>query len=82
MSQLGLEKLPRDSAEGWFKFENVGDGIAGEIVDMFYVPAKAGMNEQRGFTLKRADGSVWNVGIKWTSYVPLELLYLSGVNDI
>ena len=69
MEKLGLEKLPRDSAEGWFKFENVGDGIAGEIVDMFYVPAKAGMNEQRGFTLKRGDGSVFNVGIKWTSYM-------------
>lgn len=69
MESLGLEKLPRDSAQGWFKFENVGDGIAGEIVDMFYVPAKGGMNEQRAFTLKRADGTVWNVGLKWTSYI-------------
>ena len=66
---LDLEKLPRDSAEGWYKFDTVGGGIAGEIVDMFYIPEKNGMNAQRGFTLKRPDGSTWNVGVKYNDFM-------------
>ncbi len=62
-------RLPRDLAEGWFSFKNVGDKVGGEILDMFETPAKDGMPAQRVFTVKQADGVVINVPVKRTPYL-------------
>jgi hypothetical protein len=62
-------RLPRDLAEGWFKFENVGDKVGGEILDMFETPAQNGMPAQRVFTVKQSDETVINVPLKRTPYI-------------
>lgn len=67
LDDLGIDGLPRDSALGWFKFENIGDAIGGEVVDMFFQPDN-GNGAQRVFTLKRTNGEIWNVGLKWNSH--------------
>ena len=68
LESLGIKGLPRDRAVGWFKFEKIGDAIGGEVVDMFFQPANDGMGAQRVFTLKRANGELWNVGLKWNGH--------------
>lgn len=67
LDALGIKGLPRDSAVGWFKFEKVGDAIGGEVVDMFYQPDN-GNGPQRVFTIKRVNGELWNVGLKWNTH--------------
>lgn len=67
LEQLDIQGLPRDSAVGWFKFENIGDAIGGEVVDMFYQPDN-GNGDQRVFTIKRTNGEIWNVGLKYNAH--------------
>ena len=69
-SKDGLTK-PRDIAwsKDWAKFEEVGDKFQGYIVDVFYRPAQELFKEQRGFTLKQADGELINVGIKRLPFI-------------
>lgn len=67
LDSLDIEGLPRDSAVGWFKFEKIGDAIGGEVVDMFYQPDN-GNGHQRVFTLKRQNGQIWNVGLKYNAH--------------
>lgn len=61
-------RLGRDRAEGWFKFEKVGDRVGGTIIDMFEMPARDGYQAQRCFTLETTEGKILNVGLKRTSY--------------
>jgi len=61
-------RLPRDMAEGWFRFEKVGDKVGGEIADIFEMPERDTMPAQRCFTLKTDDGLI-NVGLKRTAYI-------------
>lgn len=58
----------RDLAEGWFKFEEVGDKVGGEVLDIFEMPERDGMPAQRCFTLRTEEGIV-NVGLKRTNYI-------------
>ena len=67
LDKLGIHGLPRDSAVGWVKFEKVGDAIGGEVVDMFFQPDN-GNGAKRIFTIKRENGEIWNVGLKWNSH--------------
>lgn len=62
---------PRDIAwtKDWAKFENVGDMVQGFIVDVFYRPADGMFKEQRGFTLKQANGELINVAIKRLPFI-------------
>ncbi len=66
----GLTK-PRDIAWGkdWAKFEAVGDKVQGYVVDVFYRAAQDLFKEQRGFTLKQADGEFINVAIKRLPFI-------------
>lgn len=62
---------PRDLAWGkpWAKFEKVGDKYQGYIVDVFYRKADGEFQEQRGFTLKQADGEFINLAIKRLPFI-------------
>lgn len=61
---------PRDLAwTNWAKFEKEGEICQGYIADVFYRPADGQFKEQRGITLKQADGSFINVGIKRLPFV-------------
>ncbi len=62
-------RLARDMAEGWFKFEEVGDKVGGTIRDIFEMPERDGMQAQRCFTIEQADGVLVNVGLKRTNYI-------------
>lgn len=66
----GLTK-PRDIAwsKDWAKFEKIGDKYQGYVVDVFYRAAQGQYDEQRGFTLKQADGELINVGIKRLPFI-------------
>lgn len=63
-----MQKLPRDEAQGWFKYDTIGAVIAGEIVDMFEKAQDGQFPAQRVFTLKRANGEIWNVPLKKKDY--------------
>ena len=67
LDELGIKGLARDQAVGWFKFDTIGDAIGGEVVDMFYQPDN-GNGDQRVFTIKRQNGQIWSVGLKWNSH--------------
>jgi hypothetical protein len=58
------ENIP---ASNWFKFEKVGDKIAGEVVEMYETEDKGNFPGQRVFALKQPNGDVINVGLKRTS---------------
>lgn len=58
------ENIP---ASNWFKFEKVGDKIAGEVVEIYETEDKAQFPGQRVFVLKKADGDTVNVGLKRNS---------------
>ena len=62
---------PRDLAwsKDWAKFEKEGDMVQGYIVDVFYRAAQEQFKEQRGFTLKQADGELINVAIKRLPFI-------------
>lgn len=62
-------RLARDLAEGWFKFEEVGDKVGGTIRDIFEMPERDGMQAQRCFTVEQSDGVLVNVGLKRTNYI-------------
>lgn len=62
-------RLARDLATGWFKFETPGDKVGGVIRDMFELPERDGMPPQRCFTLEEKSGELTNVGLKRTSYI-------------
>ena len=62
-------RLARDMAEGWFKFEKPGDKVGGTVRDIFELPSRDGMPAQRVFTLETTDGELWNVGLKRTQYI-------------
>lgn len=62
-------RLARDLAEGWFKFEEVGDKVGGIIRDIFEMPERDGMQAQRCFTIEQSDGELVNVGLKRTNYI-------------
>tara|TARA_R110000868_G_scaffold114344_2_gene306428 strand:- start:8914 stop:9303 length:390 start_codon:yes stop_codon:yes gene_type:complete len=51
----------------WFKFEKVGDKVAGEVVETYEQAGSGNFPGQRVFCLKQADGNVVNVGLKQTS---------------
>jgi hypothetical protein len=53
-----------DKAEAnWFKFEKVGDRVAGEVMDVTQKPGQGTLPAQRVFVLKKNDGEIVNVGI-------------------
>ncbi len=56
----------------WFKFEEVGDRIAGELLEIQDRPQKEQFGPSRVFTLKTKDGNIWNVSI------PLSKTYVIG----
>lgn len=56
----------------WFKFEEVGDRIAGELVEIADREPKGVFGASRVFTLKTKDGGIWNVSI------PLAKTYVIG----
>lgn len=61
---------PRDLAwTNWAKFEKVGDKVQGFIADVFYRKAEGQFDEQRGITLKQADGSFINVAVKRLPFI-------------
>jgi len=64
---------PRDEAWGnWKSWKNavVGEKVQGFIADAFYRPAEGDdFREQRGITLKQADGVLINVGVKFLPFV-------------
>lgn len=61
---------PRDAAwTNWAKFEKVGDKVQGFIRDVFFRPAQAQYQDQRGLTLEQADGVLINVAIKRLDFV-------------
>lgn len=51
----------------WFKFDKVGVSVYGEVEAMFDKEARDLFPAQRCFTLRTADGSLINVGVKKTS---------------
>lgn len=64
--------LLRDEAWGnWksWKDAKIGDKVQGYIVDAFYRPVEGDMKEQRGLTIKQADGVLINVGIKFIDFI-------------
>ena len=63
-----MSKLPRDDAQGWFKYDTIGAVIAGTVVDMFEKAQDGQFPAQRVFTLKRANGELWNVPLKKKDY--------------
>lgn len=63
------ENIPESN---WYKFEKVGDKVAGVLVEIKDKPAQAVFGPQRVYTLKRADDSIINVGI------PLNKDYVIG----
>lgn len=62
-------RLARDLAKGWFKFEKIGDKIGGTIKDIFELPERDGMPAQRCFTIETENGPLMNVGLKRTQYI-------------
>jgi len=54
------ENIPESN---WFKFEKIGDKVAGILVEIQDKPAKDVFGPQRVFTLKQPDGELVNVGI-------------------
>lgn len=62
---------PRDIAWGkpWAKFEEIGDKVQGFVADVFYRDADGQYKEQRGITLKQADGEYINVAIKRLPFI-------------
>lgn len=50
----------------WFKFEKVGDRVAGEVVGISEKPASGDFAAQRVFQLKQKEGALLNVGIPVT----------------
>ena len=64
--------LPRDEAwSNWksWKESKIGDKVQGYVVDAFYRPVEGDMKEQRGLTIKQADGVLINVGVKMLDFV-------------
>lgn len=59
-------------ASNWFKFEDVGDRIAGELLEIQDRPAKDQFGPSRVFTLKTKDNNIWNVSI------PIAKTYVIG----
>lgn len=59
------DNIPESS---WFKFEKVGDKVAGELVELRDdVPARdPSFPNQRVFVLRQKDGTLVNVGIAMT----------------
>lgn len=61
---------PRDKAwSNWAKFEKEGDKVQGFIRDVFFRPAQAQFQDQRGITLEQKDGELVNVAIKRLDFV-------------
>lgn len=56
----------------WFKFTEVGDRIAGELIEINDRPAKGEFGPSRVFALKTKDGNIWNVSI------PMAKTYVIG----
>ena len=50
----------------WFKFEEVGDSIQGELVEVFAQEGKFGA--QHVYIVKKADGEEVNVALKDTTH--------------
>jgi hypothetical protein len=48
----------------WFKFEKIGDKIAGLVVDIFEKEGNEQFSPQRVFTVKTKTGEEVNVGVK------------------
>jgi len=65
----------------WFKFENVGDKIAGEVVGLEHKDANGQLPAQRVFTLKTANGVV-NVGISMTKDYIIQRTNMVKLGDI
>ena len=69
-------RVARDLADSWFKFEKVGDRVSGVIRDMWEAAEHDGMPAQRCWTLETSEGKLVNVGTKRTDY------NLSRTNDL
>lgn len=70
-----MEDLFKDDnipESNWFKFEKVGDKVAGIVVEIKDKPAQAVFGPQRVWTLKKTDGELVHVGI------PLSKDYVIG----
>ena len=63
------ENIPESN---WYKFEKVGDKVAGILVEVKDKPGQGVFGPQRIFSLKKADDSIVNVGI------PLSKDYVIG----
>lgn len=51
-------------ASNWFKFEKIGDGVRGTLIAKRFQKSNDGVfPDQWVYELKKADGSVYNVGI-------------------
>lgn len=67
-----LEKCTRpydEAFDNWWKAENVGDSVAGYIVDVVARPAEGQFKAQRVITLRQSNGKLINVPIKRISFV-------------
>lgn len=55
------DNIPESS---WFKFEKVGDKVAGVVEDIYEKEGKDQFPDQKIFVLKTKDGTLTNVGVK------------------
>lgn len=58
----GFDESDKSEAN-WFKFDKVGDRIAGEVMDVTEKPGQGTLPAQRVFVLKLNSGEIMNVGI-------------------
>ena len=47
----------------WFKFMKVGDKIKGTLLSKRFQEGNEGFSDQQVYEIKKADGTVWNVGV-------------------
>jgi len=73
------ENIPESN---WFKFENVGDKIAGTVVEIKDKPGQGVFGPQRVWTLKLADESLINVGIPLNKDYVISRANTAKLNDI
>lgn len=50
----------------WFTFENVGDAVAGELIESYESEGKFG--KQQVYLIKKEDGTEINVALKHTTH--------------
>ncbi len=67
----------------WFKFEKVGDGIKGTLLNKKFQKSNVeGYQDQWVYELKKADGSVYNVGVATTKQGTIDRLNKCQLREI